>query len=59
MPHPSERRGQRGENPHVLDGPRVAAPHNDGRARVARSVYVTGIDRGTAYRSSSWESWSY
>ncbi len=46
MPHPSERRGQRGENPHVLDGPRVAAPHNDGRARVARSVYVTGIDRG-------------
>lgn len=46
MPHPSERRGQREENPHVLDGPRVAAPHNDGRARVARSVYVTGIDRG-------------
>lgn len=35
-----------GRIPHVLDGPRVAAPHNDGRARVARSVYVTGIDRG-------------
>lgn len=35
-----------GRIPHVLDGPRAAAPHNDGRARVARSVYVTGIDRG-------------
>ncbi len=28
------------------DAPRVAAPNKDGRARVARSVYVTGIDRG-------------
>ncbi|GHF42177.1 phosphate acetyltransferase [Streptomyces griseus] len=28
------------------DAPRVAAPNMDGRPRVARSVYVTGIDRG-------------
>ncbi len=46
MPHPVDTPGGHGGITVRPDAPRVAAPNMDGRPRVARSVYVTGIDRG-------------